>query len=92
MSVCPVTGIVITLKIQMYLSLACAFKKTQRLLVSGGVSIWFVMTMAIRITFMILGSTEKGVVTCVGLGVRKVLLLPDLGIAEAKTCLPATTK
>ena len=48
--------------------------------------------MAVRITFMILGSTEKGVVTCVGLGLRTVLLLPDLGIAEAKVCLPATTK
>lgn len=48
--------------------------------------------MAVRITFMILGSTEKGVVTCVGLGLRTVLPLPDLGIAEAKICLPATTK
>lgn len=35
---------------------------------------------AVRITSMVLGSTEEGVVTCVGLVMRMVLLLPDLGM------------
>lgn len=39
---------------------------------------------AVRITFMALGSTEEGVVTCDGLGVRMVLLLPGLGRLDGK--------
>lgn len=42
MSVYHVTGTVIALKIQICLSLDCTLKKTQRLLVSGDVRIWFV--------------------------------------------------
>ena len=60
----------------------CLLRNSETLLANGGVSIWFVLTMAVRVTFMALGSTEEGLFTCAGLGVAKGRLLPDLGNAE----------
>lgn len=57
-------------------------KELRDSLANGGVSIRFVLTMAVRIRFMVLGSTEEGLFTCGGLGVTKGLLLPDSGNAE----------